>query len=89
MTRRADGGGFGPWDHRDPHVQEMWQRRARHGNGRAASADGRVPKASAASLALIFLLVAGSLVAVVATLLSFLGPLLAANPRAGVVIVLS
>ncbi len=88
MTRRADGGGFGPWDRRDPHVQERWQRRARHWQRTGGKRGWSGPKGFGCLFGLIFLLVAGSLVAVVATLLSFLGPLLALVLGAAFVIVL-
>jgi signal transduction histidine kinase len=66
----------------------MWQRRARHWQRMGGKRPWPGPRGFGCLFGLVFLIVAGSLVAVVATLLSFLGPLLALIIGAAFVIVL-
>jgi two-component system sensor histidine kinase BaeS len=72
----AGGGGFGPWDRRDPRFREM-QRRAWLMRRMERPGPRHAWQGFGCLFALLFLIVAGSLVTVVATLLSTFGPVLA------------
>jgi two-component system sensor histidine kinase BaeS len=75
---RPDGGPFGPWDPNDPRAKEMW--RAARWRARARRrAEGQRPwrrrQGFGCIFAILFLVVVGSIVTAIASLLSHLGPI--------------
>ena len=74
---RADGGGFDPWDPNDPWAPEMWRRRVRFMRRMDRQRLWHPRQGFGCLFAFFFLIVAGSLVAVAATVLSTVGPIAA------------
>src|SRR5204862_424050 len=75
---RADGGGPGPWDPRDPRAREMWRAArlralAMRRGERNRPWHGR--QGFGCIFAVVFLVVVGSIVTAIASLLSSLGPI--------------
>ena len=70
---RADGGGFGPWDPRDPRAREM-RRRARLYRRAEGQRPWRRRQGFGCIFAILFLVVVGSILTATASVLSHLGP---------------